>query len=81
MRVGQKLMDQFWLGCAVWSYKGWVGDFYPTGSRPRDFLSLYSERLNAVEGNTTFYAVPDEKTVHKWVSQTPAIFKFCPKFP
>jgi uncharacterized protein YecE (DUF72 family) len=74
-------MGKFWLGCAVWSYKGWVGDFYPHRSHSREFLSLYSQRLNAVEGNTTFYAVPDEKTIQKWVSQTPPEFKFCPKFP
>lgn len=74
-------MGNFWLGCAVWSYRGWVGEFYPPGSRSNKFLSLYSERLSAVEGNTTFYAVPDEKTIQKWVHQTPSEFKFCPKFP
>lgn len=46
----------FRLGCAVWSYKGWVGDFYPQRSRPTKFLHLYSQRLTAVEGNTTFYS-------------------------
>jgi len=31
----------FRLGCAVWSDKGWVGDFYLPGSRPIEFLHLY----------------------------------------
>lgn len=71
----------FHLGCAVWSFKGWLGEFFPTGSRPTDFLRLYSQRLTAVEGNTTFYAIPDRKTVARWVEETPPGFKFCPKLP
>ncbi len=71
----------FFLGCAVWSFKGWLGELFPAGSRPTDFLRLYSQRLTAVEGNTTFYAAPDKKTVARWVEETPPGFKFCPKLP
>ncbi|AFY86134.1 MULTISPECIES: DUF72 domain-containing protein [Chroococcidiopsis] len=71
----------FHLGCAVWSYKGWVGDFYPTGSRVGEFLGLYSQRLTTVEGNTTFYAIPDADTVARWAAETPPEFKFCLKLP
>ncbi len=69
----------FYLGCAVWSYKDWVGNLYPPKSQPRDFLNLYSRRFTTVEGNTTFYAVPSESTINQWVAQTPQSFKFCPK--
>ncbi|MEL6495522.1 MAG: DUF72 domain-containing protein [Cyanobacteria bacterium J06623_7] len=69
----------FYLGCAVWSYKEWVGNLYPLKSQPQDFLSLYSRRFTTVEGNTTFYAVPTVATIDKWVAQTPPEFKFCPK--
>ena len=71
----------FRLGCAVWSYKGWVGNFYPQGSRSAQFLHLYSQRLTTVEGNTTFYAIPDQDTVTRWASQTPPGFEFCLKLP
>jgi len=71
----------FRIGCAVWSYKGWVGDFYPPKSRSSEFLRLYSDRLTAVEGNTTFYAVPNADTLRRWVEQTPTGFKFCLKLP
>ncbi len=71
----------FYLGCAVWAYRPWVGEFYPPQSQSRDFLSLYSDRLTAVEGNTTFYSVPDPTTVQRWVEQTPADFQFCLKLP
>ncbi|MEM6613936.1 MAG: DUF72 domain-containing protein [Cyanobacteria bacterium P01_C01_bin.72] len=69
----------FYLGCAVWSHKDWVGNLYPAKSQPRDFLRLYSHRFTTVEGNTTFYALPSAETIAKWVKQTPPGFKFCPK--
>jgi uncharacterized protein YecE (DUF72 family) len=71
----------FFLGCAVWAYKGWVGDLYPPNSRQTDFLRLYGQRLTAVEGNTTFYAVPDKETVARWAADTPPGFALCPKLP
>lgn len=74
-------MHPFFLGCAVWSYKGWVGELFPSGSRPAEFLQLYSQRFTTVEGNTTFYAVPDAETVRRWSEQTPSGFKFCLKLP
>ena len=69
----------FYLGCAVWSYKEWVGELYPPNSKERDFLSFYSRRFTTVEGNATFYAIPSVDTIEKWVAQTPEEFKFCPK--
>lgn len=71
----------FRLGCAVWSYKGWVGDFYPAGSRASEFLRLYGRRLTTVEGNTTFYATPDPETVARWAADTLPGFEFCLKLP
>ncbi len=70
-----------YLGCPVWGLKGWVGNFFPAGAKQRDFLALYSRRLNTVEGNTTFYAIPDPTTVERWRDETPPGFKFCLKFP
>jgi uncharacterized protein YecE (DUF72 family) len=71
----------FWLGCAIWAYKDWVGELFPPGSRSTDFLSLYSRRFTAVEGNTTFYSIPDAKTISRWAKTAPPGFKFCPKLP
>jgi uncharacterized protein YecE (DUF72 family) len=71
----------FRIGCAVWSYKNWVGNLYPSYAREGDFLKLYSQRFLTVEGNTTFYAVPEEKTVRRWEEQTSDNFRFCLKLP
>jgi uncharacterized protein YecE (DUF72 family) len=71
----------FRLGCAVWAYREWVGRFFPMGSQAKDFLRLYSHRLTTVEGNTTFYSVPDAETIHRWATETPDGFQFCLKLP
>ena len=71
----------FYIGCPMWGYKEWVGNFFPPRTPQSDFLRLYSQRLTAVEGNTTFYAVPDTETVARWRSETPDTFRFCFKIP
>lgn len=71
----------FLIGCAVWAYKGWVGELYPPKTRATEFLHLYSRRLTTVEGNTTFYAVPNQETVSRWADETPPGFEFCLKLP
>ncbi|HSM83837.1 MAG TPA: DUF72 domain-containing protein [Nodosilinea sp.] len=65
----------------MWAFKDWVGDFYPRGSRATDFLRLYCDRMSAVEGNTTFYSMPDAKTIARWAATMPPGFRFCPKLP
>ena len=70
-----------YLGCPIWSFKGWVGNFYPKGTKPSEFLYEYARRLTTLEGNTTFYAVPAQKTIEQWVASTPETFRFCPKVP
>ena len=37
----------------------------------RDRLHWYAERFELVEVNSSFYAVPEESTVRRWVEQTP----------
>jgi uncharacterized protein YecE (DUF72 family) len=71
----------FYTGSAVWAHKGWVGNFFPKGTRSADYLREYSRRLTTVEGNTTFYATPAIETIEKWRDDTPAYFRFCPKLP
>ena len=73
-------MDLY-IGCPIWSNKGWVGSLFPKGTKPSDYLQVYARRLNTVEGNTTFYAVPSQATVERWVKETPPSFRFCPKLP
>jgi uncharacterized protein YecE (DUF72 family) len=69
------------IGCSGWSYKQWVGAFYPPSTRPGDYLRLYSKVFDAVEIDSTFYGIPSIETVKKWYKATPEDFTFCPKFP
>ena len=42
-------------------------------------LAHYSERLNGVELNGSFYRTPPESTLAKWAEGTPPSFRFCMK--
>ncbi|HZU12718.1 MAG TPA: DUF72 domain-containing protein [Chloroflexota bacterium] len=70
-----------YLGTQGWSYPDWVGSFYPTGARQRDFLALYAEVFDAVELDTTFYATPRDTQVEAWRDATPEGFQFTAKVP
>lgn len=69
------------VGCPIWSFKGWVGNFYPNGTKSSEFLFHYARRLTNIEGNTTFYAIPSKQTLKNWIENTPESFRFCPKIP
>jgi uncharacterized protein YecE (DUF72 family) len=69
------------IGTQGWSYKDWLGNFYPENSKPADYLSTYSKKYSTVEIDSTFYAIPRRTTVEKWYRVTPADFKFAAKFP
>jgi uncharacterized protein YecE (DUF72 family) len=69
------------LGTQGWNYDAWVGPFYPTGTRPADFLTVYARAFDTVEVDSTFYAIPPAKTVRGWAERTPAHFTFALKLP
>lgn len=69
------------LGCPVWACADWRGSLYGARTPPRDFLSEYAKVFPAVEGNSTFYALPPAHCVSRWREETPHDFRFCFKFP
>ncbi len=69
------------LGCPIWSNKDWVGNLFSADAKQKDFLAQYASAFNTVEGNTTFYGLPTEKTMARWLDETPNDFKFALKFP
>ncbi|MQA52502.1 DUF72 domain-containing protein [Pseudomonas sp. MC042] len=74
-------MLPYFLGCPSWSENAWREYLYPEDARPNDFLGLYCQVFNAVEGNTTFYARPAPATVERWAQIMPGHFRFTAKFP
>jgi len=62
------------IGCSGWSYRHWRGVLYPrTGSTSR-WLELYASEFDTVEVNATFYRLPTEQAVARWVETVPASF-------
>jgi uncharacterized protein YecE (DUF72 family) len=64
------------VGTSSWTDPGFVEEWYPEGLPARDRLAFYAERFEGVEVNATWYAVPAEATVGRWVEQTPPGFTF-----
>jgi uncharacterized protein YecE (DUF72 family) len=64
------------VGTSSWADPGFVEEWYPRGLAPRDRLPYYAERFDAVEVNSTFYAVPAADQVARWARLTPDGFTF-----
>lgn len=64
----------------MWTHPDWVGRFLSASNRGNE-LAEYSGWCNAVEGNTTFYAVPSAATIERWAKQAPPGFRFAFKVP
>ena len=64
------------VGVSSWADPGFVEHWYPRGMPARDRLAWYAERFESVEVNSSFYAVPAEKTVARWAGVTPERFTF-----
>lgn len=65
-----------WVGTSGYSYKEWLGNFYPEDLSPKGMLRSYASRLPAVEINNTFYRLPKESVLASWAEQVPAEFRF-----
>lgn len=74
-------MTEWYLGTMGFSYKAWVGPFYPDGLSSRLHLPYYAERFNALEMDSTFYGTPRASAVERWFEVTPPDFITCPKMP
>ena len=69
------------VGCPMWNNRDWVGRFLPDTTPSGGELAAYGKLLNAVEGNTTFYALPRPDSVRRWAAAVPEDFRFMFKLP
>jgi len=67
------------LGLPAWAFEGWQSKYFDaTPSR----LASYASVFNSVEGNTTFYQIPSEKSIQEWnAALQHKDFKICFKLP
>ena len=67
------------LGLPAWAFPGWKGRYFAPDV---PMLRSYASVFNAVEGNTTFYRIPDPGTVDAWRDAVAGRdFRFCFKLP
>lgn len=78
---GTRALPALHVGCPMWANRAWVGRHLPADTQSGTELAPYSRLLNAVEGNTTFYASPSPATVAKWAAQTTRPFRMVVKSP
>ena len=68
--------NRIWVGTANWTdHTG----FYPRGTRPRQRLAYYAERLPMVEVNASFYRRIEPRHYAQWANDTPDHFGFVVK--
>jgi uncharacterized protein YecE (DUF72 family) len=72
---------QLLAGTSGFSYKEWVGEFYPEKLQPKAMLAHYATRLPVVEINNTFYRMPNAAAIQEWRGQVPDSFRFAIKVP
>ncbi len=70
-------IDKLYVGPAGWSYPDWEGIVYPTRHpsrfKPLEYIAQY---FDCVEVNSSFYRIPDPRTVRNWVSVVRGMERF-----
>lgn len=68
-----------YIGTAGYSYKDWIGPFYPEGIKSVQMLEYYASFFNFVEVNSTYYHMPSLRLFEGMDRKTPEQFKFAVK--
>ena len=69
------------VGTSSWTDPGFIQDWYPPKLPASERLRWYAEHFDLVEVNSTFYAIPPQRTVARWCEETPSGFTFDVKLP
>jgi uncharacterized protein YecE (DUF72 family) len=68
-------------GTSGYSYKEWLGRFYPDKLPADEMQRYYAGHFRTVEINNTFYRMPAEAMLARWAGEVPAEFAFTLKAP
>ncbi len=74
-------MTQLLAGTSGFSYKEWLGKFYPEKYPADGMLRYYAGHFPTVEINNTFYRMPAETMLARWAEEVPESFTFTLKAP
>lgn len=72
-------MANLWVGTSGFSYRDWIGKFYPEDLPSSNWLEYYSQHFLTLELNNTFYRLPRQQTFINWAKRVPANFLFSVK--
>ena len=67
------------VGTSGWSYDHWKGPFYPDTLPGNRMLAFYARYFHSVEINSSFYRLPEKKSLQHWYECTPDDFLFAAK--
>jgi uncharacterized protein YecE (DUF72 family) len=67
------------IGCSGYWYNHWYGGFYPKDIPRKDWLKYYSENIDCVEINASFYGDISEDRYERWDEITNDDFSFIVK--
>lgn len=69
-------MARYYIGTASFTDKGLDGSFYPAGIKPAERITFYARHFNAVEVDSSYYALPSERNSYLFAQRTPDGFIF-----
>lgn len=67
------------VGTSGFSYKDWIGPFYPEGTPSGSMLQYYAERFPIVELDFTYYQMPGIRAIEGLARKVPENFLFAVK--
>lgn len=72
-------MAIIYVGTSGYSFKDWIGNFYPEKIKSGEMLNFYAQHFNVVEINSTYYAIPKPSLFENMIKRTPEDFNFTVK--
>lgn len=69
----------WYIGTSGWNYDDFNEIFYPEGLNSRKRLEFYSQKLDIVEINSSFYRIFKKDIFTNWAKKTPPDFAFTAK--
>ena len=67
------------IGTSGFSFKDWIGVFYPNELKQNELFSYYACHFNTVEINSTYYRIPPAKVFSNLEEKTSESFEFIVK--
>lgn len=71
--------SKIYIGTSGYSYRDWVGYFYPEGIKPQQMLAYYAQQFPFAEVNSTYYRPPTPAMLLAMTRKTPPEFLFAVK--